>query len=59
MLYKIVKDKCSSCGLCADVCPVEAISQFGPYIIDSLVCIECGQCVHDCPSLAIEIVEEE
>ncbi len=59
MIYKIVKDKCSSCGLCADVCPVEAISQFGPYIIDPHLCIECGACQDDCPCLAIEIVEED
>jgi ferredoxin len=58
MIYKIVKDKCSSCGLCADVCPVGAISQFGPYVIDQLLCIKCGDCLAACPSLAIELMEE-
>ena len=58
MIYTIIKDKCSACGLCADVCPVAAISQFGPYVIDQLLCIKCGDCHAACPSLAIELVEE-
>jgi len=58
MIYTIIKDKCSSCGLCADVCSVEAISQFGPYVIDQLLCIQCGECHAACPSLAIELMEE-
>lgn len=52
-MFKIVLEKCSSCGLCADVCPVEAISQIGPYIVDSDKCISCGLCQADCPSDAI------
>lgn len=58
MIYIIMKDRCSSCGLCADICPVEAISQIGPYAIEPLLCIGCGVCQDDCPCLAIEIAEE-
>ncbi|HNX28234.1 MAG TPA: 4Fe-4S binding protein [Syntrophomonadaceae bacterium] len=58
MIYVIVPDKCSSCGLCADVCPVEAISQIGPYSIDTLLCIACGACYDNCPCMAIEIYED-
>lgn len=59
MQYIIIEEKCSSCGLCADVCPVEAISQMGPYAIDDQLCIKCGVCLDECPSMAIKVVEEE
>jgi len=59
MEYIIVKEKCSSCGLCADVCPVEAISQIGPYLIDRQLCIMCGECVNECPCMAIAPVQTD
>ena len=41
---------CDQCGACAQVCPVEAISQVnGAYLIDSDECIGCGTCVDECP----------
>ncbi|KUG02951.1 hypothetical protein ASZ90_019658 [hydrocarbon metagenome] len=52
-MYIIDKNKCSSCGLCADVCPVEAISIYGEYTIDQDKCIACGWCQGDCPAYAI------
>jgi len=52
-MYIILEDKCSSCGLCADVCPVEAISPIGVYRIKSELCISCGLCLESCPSDAI------
>ncbi|NLV20588.1 MAG: 4Fe-4S binding protein [Syntrophomonadaceae bacterium] len=52
-MYIILKDKCSSCGLCADVCPTEAISPVGVYIIKTELCISCGLCQECCPSAAI------
>jgi ferredoxin len=55
--FVIVKERCSVCGLCADVCPVEAISQFGPYVIDPKKCTGCGICRDDCPSGAIAQVK--
>ncbi|HPF44943.1 MAG TPA: 4Fe-4S binding protein [Syntrophomonadaceae bacterium] len=59
MEYIIVKEKCSSCGLCADVCPVEAISQIGPYLIDRQLCIMCGECLNECPCMAIAPVQTD
>ena len=53
VLYAIDKNLCSACGLCADVCPVEAISQIGEYRINPDICTECGICQEDCPSSAI------
>lgn len=57
-MYIINKDKCSNCGLCADVCPVEAISQIGVYKIKAELCIGCGLCQESCPSAAITRVEQ-
>lgn len=56
-MYRINRELCSSCGLCADVCPYEAISQFGVYKINEEKCRDCGICQADCPSNAIEKVK--
>lgn len=53
MAFIIDENKCSSCGLCADVCPCEAISPIGVYKIDLDKCIDCGECMDSCPSDAI------
>ena len=53
----IISDDCTSCGVCADECPVEAISE-GPdkYVIDQELCTECGLCSEVCP---VEAAAEE
>lgn len=56
-MYIILEDKCSNCGLCADVCPVEAISPIGIYKIKAKLCIACGLCQESCPSAAILIID--
>ncbi len=53
MAYKI-SDACMSCGACAASCPVEAISEGEPYVIDADTCISCGACADTCPAGAIE-----
>lgn len=53
-MHKINKELCQACGLCADICPVEAISQVGEYKINPEKCIDCGQCKADCPADAID-----
>ncbi len=41
---------CDQCGVCADVCPVEAIVLTGrAYLIDQDECIGCNACVEACP----------
>ena len=44
MAYQIGSG-CVSCGACADVCPVGAISQGDDhYVIDANSCLDCGTC---------------
>lgn len=50
----VISDDCTSCGACADVCPVEAISEGDDhYVIDADTCTDCGACADTCPVGAI------
>lgn len=50
------EEKCTGCGQCADICPVDAISvDSGKAIINEL-CVECGSCVTACPVEAISLL---
>jgi len=50
--YHIDCDRCSGCGACARICPVEAVSgeKKKPHVIDQRLCIQCGACLSTCPS---------
>ncbi len=47
--------KCTACGSCASVCPVEAIKVDDAAKVDPDTCIECGACVNECPCEAISL----
>jgi len=52
-----ITEECLACGVCADECPNEAISEGDDiYVIDPELCNDCGTCVEVCPNDAI--VEE-
>ena len=50
----VISDACVSCGTCAGVCDVSAISEGGgKYVIDANACLDCGSCAGACPTEAI------
>ncbi|MBC7325601.1 MAG: 4Fe-4S binding protein, partial [Moorella sp. (in: Bacteria)] len=50
------EDRCTGCGECAAVCPVEALTiKDGLPVIDEEWCIGCGVCVTRCPSAAARL----
>ena len=49
-----VSDRCTGCGVCASICPMENISiENGRAVINSN-CLKCFACYHRCPVNAIE-----
>ena len=46
---------CSQCGVCATICPIQAIYQDrnGVYRIDKKLCVGCLACVGFCPEAAM------
>ena len=58
MIY-VDSEKCAGCGVCEDVCPVEAVRvSDGLARIDQHRCNECQACVEACPNNAILVVIE-
>jgi ferredoxin len=49
---------CTNCGICADNCPMEAISFNNYRDIDAEKCINCCSCIQKCPSSAKSFVHE-
>lgn len=52
---------CEGCGICADVCRFDAISQdeAGQYVVDEVACEGCASCFYQCPEEAIEMVPQQ
>ena len=46
--------KCNGCGICADICPANAINR-NDFSIDNELCLRCFACVKSCPAGAREI----
>jgi NAD-dependent dihydropyrimidine dehydrogenase PreA subunit len=61
-LIEVDCDKCTDCGACYALCPVDAISYDKDYsvVFDEKTCIgsPCGLCVDACPTRAISLVEQ-
>lgn len=44
------KRSCTGCGVCIQVCPVQAINKDNPIKTDKTKCIRCMACVYHCPT---------
>ena len=58
------EEKCSACGTCVKICPVEAIvlekhSDRGVAVIDEQKCYDCTLCMTRCPEYAVTMVERD
>ncbi len=54
MPHVIDASLCTLCGLCAEVCPNDAISEGeDAYVIDPELCTDCDLCTEECPVEAI------
>ena len=55
----ITKEKCSGCGICADVCPLDVFSKEKqdkvPLVGHGEECWHCNSCVLDCPTGAVSL----
>jgi MinD superfamily P-loop ATPase len=52
-------EKCSACGICADVCRFDAVIPGDEtYRIDALACEGCASCFYQCPGDAIRMEEQ-
>jgi NADH:ubiquinone oxidoreductase subunit F (NADH-binding)/Pyruvate/2-oxoacid:ferredoxin oxidoreductase delta subunit len=48
--YRVIKDKCTGCQRCVDVCPTDAITgpRSEPHFLDLSKCIKCRACYEIC-----------
>ncbi|MCU0822292.1 MAG: 4Fe-4S binding protein [Spirochaetes bacterium] len=54
MAVKVNVDKCTGCGSCVEICPVDAIViKKKKANINTDDCIECGSCVDECSEMAL------
>ena len=55
MVVEVDVGKCTGCGECVDVCPVEAIKVRKGKAVIGDACVVCGACVSACPKGAISL----
>ena len=55
----VAREECVCCGICANVCPEEAITVCDLAVINPQKCTGCGACVDECPNNAISLVNLE
>lgn len=54
---RVETDKCSACGMCAELCQFESVTMEETAVISKLSCEGCGVCAHFCPEDAIRLDE--
>ncbi|MBE9472892.1 MAG: ATP-binding protein [Chloroflexi bacterium] len=59
-LAVIDPEKCTACGICAEVCRFDAVILGDEvYRVDSLACEGCASCYYQCPEEAIRMEEQQ
>lgn len=54
-------EKCTGCGICADSCPIAAISMdeagsaAGIPVVNTEICLGCGVCASSCPNKSLSL----
>jgi Na+-translocating ferredoxin:NAD+ oxidoreductase RNF subunit RnfB len=58
-LRETEKERCTGCGQCVKICPVDVIKMEGDFpVVDKEWCIGCGVCAVPCPSSAVKLVRK-
>ncbi len=59
IVSRVDQEKCKACGICAEVCPYNAITvdkkAKRPAVVIEAACAGCGTCAAECPFGAIEM----
>ena len=56
-LAEIDQESCTGCGVCVDMCPMEAITLVDDSAhIETEKCLGCGVCAHHCSSDAARLI---
>jgi uncharacterized protein (DUF362 family)/NAD-dependent dihydropyrimidine dehydrogenase PreA subunit len=53
------EERCTSCGICAKVCPGQAITMLERPVIDDGLCIQCFCCMELCPNGALRAIRPD
>jgi Pyruvate/2-oxoacid:ferredoxin oxidoreductase delta subunit len=58
-MAKVDELTCTSCGDCAEICPMKAVSALSdaPALVNADLCIGCGVCAENCPTQSIMLLE--
>jgi ferredoxin len=59
VVARVDERECTRCGICATVCPTEAIVIDEVAVIDPSRCTGCGACEQQCPCRAIHLVADD
>jgi Pyruvate/2-oxoacid:ferredoxin oxidoreductase delta subunit len=58
--WRLIQENCTGCGICADVCPHDAIRmprEVAYPLPVPAACVGCMICIDECPFAALEVRE--